>query len=86
MATPFSLPLDWRGIGILALLAAFVIAVLLLFRSPTPAHIAQCRRLYAAARTSADSTAVDQAIPQIADPKFAAERVSCGVLRQLNRL
>lgn len=81
-----SLWLDWRGITTLAVIVLAVSALLLLLRSPIPFHIAECRRLYAGAHTLGDTVLVDQTVPQVMNPKFDTERVSCGMLRQLKRL
>jgi hypothetical protein len=86
MTSSVRLWLDWRGIVTLAVIVIAVSALLLLLRSPIPVHIAECRRLYAAAHTRGDSVIVDQTTPQVMNPKFDTERVSCGMLRQLKRL
>jgi hypothetical protein len=86
MTSSVGLWLDWRAITTLAVIVVAVSVLLLLLRSPIPVHIAECRRLYAGARTQGDSVLVDQTIPQVMNPKFDTERVSCGMLRQLKRL
>jgi hypothetical protein len=75
----------WMGLLLVGLVLAFAGWALSSIYRYEPLAESECKRLYAAARTLADTAAVDQTRPIVARVQATAA-VGCGALRHAGRV